>query len=227
MGRVEKSGAYVRSLAAQRRLLKALIPALVAFFIVAPFLVSLLFQVDVGIFVYGVCFLAAAWLVFQRKQLERSARKADKGALAEEKVSQLLAPLRRQGWRVKPNHMLPNRRSDIDFVLMSPQGKAFAVEVKGHSGRGEIVFDGKQLKIRNGSTLRSFPENKDFLKQVTGNARALKEAEKLRWVEAVIVFPNSKVSIQTIDNRVMNVYVVDGSSLVKLLEQLAKSGSER
>lgn len=120
---------------------------------------------------------------------------------------------------------LPNRRSDIDFFLMSPQGTAFAVEVKGHSGRGEIVFDGKELKIRHGSTLRSFPENKDFLKQVTGNARALKQAERLRWVEAVIVFPNTKVSIQTPDNRVSNVYVVEGTSLVGLLKQLAQSGS--
>lgn len=115
----------------------------------------------------------------------------------------------------------------IDVFLISPQGKAFVVEVKGHSGRGEIVFDGKELKIREGSLLKSFPENKNFLKQVTGNARAVKEAKKLRWVEAVIVFPNAKVSIQTLDNRVQNVYVVEGSSLVERLQQLAHSGSWR
>jgi hypothetical protein len=225
MRRNGQPGDYVRSLARQRRLFKAFIPVLVVFFVVAPFLVSLLFQVDVGIFVYGVCWLAAAWLAFQSNGLERRALKADKGAFAEEKVSQLLAPLKRRGWRIEHNLKLPNRRADIDVFLMSPQGTAFAVEVKGHSGRGEIVFDGKHLKIRHGSILKSFPENKDFLKQITSNARAVKEAERLRWVEAVIVFPNTKVSIQTPNNRVSNVYVVEGGSLVELLEQLAQAGS--
>jgi hypothetical protein len=227
MRRIGEPGAYVQSLATQRRFFKALIPVLATFFIVAPFLVSLLFQVKVGIPVYIVCFLAAAWFAFQRKNLERRALKADKGALAEVQVSQLLAPLKRQGWRIEYNLKLPNRRSDIDVFLMSPQGKAFVVEVKGHSGRGEIVFDGKELKIRDGSTLKSFPENKDFLKQVTGNARAVKEAKRLRWVEALIVFPNAKLNIQTSDNRVQNVYVVEGSFLVEQLEQLARSGSWR
>jgi hypothetical protein len=189
---------------------------------VAPFLVSLLFQVNVGIFVYLVCFLAAVWLVLQRRELERGALKATKGADAEVKVSRLLAPLKRQGWHIEYNLKLPNRRSDIDVFLMSPQGKAFVIEVKGHSGRGEIVFDGKELKIRKGSFLKSFPENKNFLKQVTGNARALREAKRLTWVEALIVFTNSKVSIQTPDNCIQNVYVVEGSSLVEHLGKLAQ-----
>ena len=224
MGRSGKPGAYVQTLATQRRIIRAFIPLLVAFFLIAPFIVSL-FQANVSIFVYLVCFLAAAWLAFQRKDLKRGALKADKGALAEEKVSRLLMPLERQGWRIKYNLMLPNRRSDIDVFLMSPQGKAFAIEVKGHSGRGQIVFDGKELKIGNDSTFKPFPENKDFLKQVTANARAIKENRGLEWVEAIIVFPNSKVNIQTLDNRVQNVYVVEGSSLVELLEKLAQSGS--
>lgn len=224
MARTGKPGAYVRSLAAKRRFFKALIPVLAAFFIVAPFVVSL-FQANVGIFVYAVCFLAAGWLILQRRELERRALKADRGALAEEKVSLLLAPLERKGWRIKHNLKLPDRYSDIDVFLLSPHGKAFAIEVKGHRGRGEIVFDGKQLKIRHGSTLRSFPEKKDFLKQVTGNARALKMAKSLGWVEALIVFTDTKVSIQNSDNRVQNVYVVEANALVELLEKLAVSGS--
>jgi hypothetical protein len=224
MRRSGKPGAYVQTLATQRRIIRALIPVLVAFFVIAPFLVSL-FQANVGVFVYLVCFLAAAWLMLQRKDLERAALKADKGALAEQKVSRLLMPLEQRGWRITYNLMLPNRRSDIDVFLMSPQGKAFAIEVKGHSGRGEIVFDGQELKIGNDSTLKPFPENKDFLKQVTANARAIKQDRGLRWVEAIIVFPNSKVSIETLDNRVQNVYVVEGSALVELLEKLAQSGN--
>lgn len=220
---VGNSGTYVQSLATQRRLKKAFIPVLAAFFFVAPFLISL-FR-EVGIFVYVVCFLAAAWLISQREKLERSALKADKGALAEEKVGRLLAPLKRQGWHIRPNVKLPSRRSDVDVFLISPQGKAFAIEVKGHSGRGEIVFHGKELKIRQGSTLKSFPENKDFLRQATSSARAIKEAQGLRWVEAIIVFTDAKVNINTVDNRVQNVYVVEGSALMELLKKLAHSSS--
>jgi hypothetical protein len=225
MRRTQAPGAYVRSLAAKRRWFKKSIPILVVFFVLAPLLVSLLPEAEVGIFVYGVCWLTAAWLIKQRIGLERRAVKADKGALAEEKVSQLLAPLKRQGWKMKYNLMLPNRRSDIDVFLLSPQGKAFALEVKGHSGRGVIVFDEQEqeLKIRHGSLLKSFPENKDFLRQVRSNARAIKEYQNLRWVEAVIVFPNTKVDIPTPDRRVLNVYVVEGSFLVTLLHELAQS----
>jgi hypothetical protein len=227
MRRTQAPGGYVRALAAQRRFFKAFIPILVAFFLLAPLLVSLLPQAEVSIFVYGVCWLTAAWLAIQRRGLERRAVKADKGALAEEKVSQLLAPLKRQGWKIEYNLMLPNRRSDIDVFLVSPQGKAFALEVKGHSGRGVIVFDEQEqeLKIRHGSLLKSFPENKDFLRQVTSSARAIKEYQKLRWVEAVIVFPNTKVDIPTPDRRVLNVYVVEGNFLVTLLQQLAQPSS--
>lgn len=224
MGRSKKPGGYVRSRAKQRRLRKELILLPIAFFVLAPFLVSFLFQVDVGIFVYLACLLAAGWLFFCRKKLEVSASKADKGASAEEKVSQLLSPLQQQGWQIENNLKLPNRRSDIDFFVISPQNKAFAIEVKGHSGRGQIVFDGNELKILlRDFTTKSFPENKDFLKQARSNARAIKEHRKLRWVEAVIVFTKSKVSIQTPDHRVLNVYVVEGSSLVELLEKLAQS----
>jgi hypothetical protein len=48
-----------------------------------------------------------------------------------------------------------------------------------------------------------------------------------RFFKALIVFPNAKVNIQTPDNQVQNVYVVEGSSLVERLEQLAQSGSWR
>lgn len=66
-------------------------------------------------------FYARHWLVL--------ARRSRVGARSEDEIRRALAPLRREGWRLR--HSLPWRgRGDIDSVAIAPGGVAFAIQTK-------------------------------------------------------------------------------------------------
>jgi hypothetical protein len=57
------------------------------------------------------------------------AQRSGVGARSEDEVRHALAPLQREGWRLR--HSLPWRgRGDIDSLAIAPTGVAFAIETK-------------------------------------------------------------------------------------------------
>jgi len=212
MPNIGTPGAYVRRLATQRRLKAVFHFGVAVMFLLAPFFVSVAFQVPVGPLVYLLCLGAATWLGFNGRYLLNRAKGADQGARAEEQVSRLLAPLEKEGWHIEYNLKLPYG-GDVDAFLMSPKSNAYIVEVKSHAG--EIVFDRNQLKRRRGH-----PLEKDFIKQVLRQVMAVKKLKRLRWVTALLTFTRARVNIDQPDSKVRDVYVVEGIFLLQRLRQL-------
>ena len=76
-----------------------------------------------------VLVLFAVALGFQARHWLHLAGRSHVGAGSEDRVRRALAPLRREGWRVR--HSLAWRgRGDIDLVAIRPGLIAFAIEVK-------------------------------------------------------------------------------------------------
>jgi hypothetical protein len=87
---------------------------------------------------------------------------------------------------------IPGMKTNIDFVVLGTNG-VFAVEVKSH--RGEITYDGRQLR-RNG-----YPLEKDFLRQSRTEATALTEylqanVDRNLYANPILVFSDQKARLK-------------------------------
>lgn len=85
------------------------------------------------------------------------------GQTGEEKIRHILQTLS-DAYMVFENIVLPEQKSNIDFVVVGPSGVC-AVEVKSH--KGNMTFEGNQL-LRDGK-----PFEKDVLRQAKGEAISL------------------------------------------------------
>jgi len=101
------------------------------------------------------------------------------GLLGEQSVQQLLVSLP-DSYIVISNVVLPGKQSNIDFVVVSPNG-VFAIEVKSHKGR--ISYDGQQL-LRYG---RKF--ERDFLWQTKSEVSDLNSYLKHLNIETPVIEP--------------------------------------
>ena len=125
--------------------------------------------------------------------------------------------MEQEGWNVEYNIRLKHW-GDADAFLCSPRGKCFVVDTK--SDGGTVFFDGTRLMKRYGKDVYSFSNDKDILKAARGQAVSLKEMKGVRFVTPVLCFTKANLDIKKVDNKVENVYVLDHSSLVRMLKRL-------
>lgn len=181
--------------------LSVLNPAQAASFNLLPIL-YLLFLVVAGGFITSGVFL---W---------RRANHADQGAKGEEETAQELFQLEQEGWKIEYGMRLGRRLGDADIVCISPQKKAYVIDVKSH--RGKVTTDGKQLYRCMGKTTYSFEKN--FLNQAMQQAIQVKQQKKLDFVTPIVAFSNAQVSVPS--GKLQKVYVVEKSKLLPLLKSL-------
>jgi hypothetical protein len=158
--------------------------------------------------------IIALGLVVNGVFLWRRANDADQGARGEEEVSRELSQLEYEGWKIDYGIRLGNGLGDADIVCISPQDKAYVIDVKSH--KGEVMVDGKQLHRRMGKT--NYPFEKDFISQTMKQALQVGKQRSLKFVTPIIAFSEAKVSVPS--NRLRKVYIVEKSRLVSFLKSL-------
>jgi len=144
----------------------------------------------------------------------KRANRADQGAKGEEDTAQEIAQLEQEGWHVEYGMRLSNKLGDADIVCISPQSKAYVIDVKSH--KGEITTDGTQLYRRMGKI--TYPFEKNFLDQAMKQALQVRKQKDLSFVTPIVAFSDARVSVPP--GKLKNVYVVEKSRLVSLLKSL-------
>jgi hypothetical protein len=187
-----KAGESTRVMAASRLAvaLAALIVIWLAIFVYAKNIPNIKSLGLLGTLIIGAGFILGI------KYLEKKgtiaiyrARRAEKGAGAEEKIGDFLDSLPEGHFIV---HDFNSGRGNIDHVLICTKG-IFTMETK--SQDGEVTFDGEKL-LRN-----SRPYPKDFLRQAWAECFAVREI-LANWgvtspaAEPVILFPNAFVKVR-------------------------------
>jgi len=226
-----KGGQNIRELALRRRV-KAVGNFIAAgFIVVIPFFLSKTFDrlsrqilsgnpsqlqiiLHFSTIFYIVFVLMALGLIANGAFLWKRANHADQGAKGEEDIAQALSILESQGWQLEYGMRLGNGVDDLDVFCVSPQGKAFAIEVKSH--RGEVITDGQELFRRMGN--KKYPFEKNFISQSMKQALQIKQQKDLDFVTPILTFSTARVSIQ--GDKFKNVYVVEKAKLVSLLKSL-------
>ena len=158
--------------------------------------------------------LMALGLIANGTYLWKRANHADQGAKGEEDIAQALLPLESQGWQLEYGMRLGNGVGDLDVFCVSPNGKAFAIEVKSH--RGEVITEGQELLRRMGN--KKYPFEKNFIAQAMKQALKIKQQKDLPFVTPILAFSTARVSIQ--GDKFKNVYIVEKAKLVSLLKSL-------
>ena len=114
-------------------------------------------------------------------------------------------------------HGIHDRRlGDIDIFLLSPNKRAYTIDVKSHKG---------QVRSRDGKLYRQYGQirysfEKDFLSQAKQQALAMKEQKGLRFVTLIVVFSAASVEINT--NPISYVYVLSKETLLSRLRSLER-----
>jgi hypothetical protein len=144
----------------------------------------------------------------------KKANRATQGAKGEEATGKRLIELQREGWGIEYGMRLGGGLGDADIVCVSPQGKAFVIDVKSH--RGQVVTDGKNLYRR--TRRNKYPFEKNFLGQSMKQAFQVKQQKGLNFVTPIVAFSDARVSVPS--GKVAGVYVIGGKRLVGLLRGL-------
>jgi Nuclease-related domain len=226
-----QAGQNIRELALKRRVKAIISFASAGLTVCAPFLLVKVFepllnpisalnpsqpQISLNLppLVYVFCVVAALGLVVEGVFLWKRADRADQGAKGEEDTAQEMIQLEQGGWQVEYGMRLGGGLGDADIVCISPQNKAYVIDVKSH--RGDVTTDGKQLYRRMGKT--TYPFEKNFLDQAMKQAFQVKKQKNLSFVTPIVAFSNAKVSIPS--GKSKKVHVVEKSKLVSLLKSL-------
>lgn len=170
------------------------------------------FQLPIALYIFSI--VIAMGLVMNGTYLWKRANHADQGARGEEDIAQAIAQLTQEGWQIEYGMRLGNKLGDADIVCISPQNKAYVIDVKSH--RGEVITDGQQLYRRVGNSKYSFEKN--FLNQAKKQALQVKKQKELNFVTPIVAFSDAKVAIAS--EKLQKVYVVEKSALVLLLRSL-------
>ncbi|AFZ17795.1 NERD domain-containing protein [Allocoleopsis franciscana] len=134
---------------------------------------------------------------------------------SEDAIGILLSDLQQQGWKMKYNLPIPNL-GEVDVFLQSPNKNYFIVNFQSY--RGEVFFDEGILKRRDWKGISHFEQ--DLLQQMMAQSLALQTMKRLRSVTSVLCFSESTLSIETVNNKALDVYVVKKESLVRKLLRL-------
>ena len=202
-----RAGQNPRNLAANRRI-KA-----ICSFLGVGFGFPLWLVMQIPVYFYGIFVVIALFLVIKGVDLWRSANRADQGARGEEDTAQELTELQRQGWQIEYGLQL-SAGGDVDIFCVSPQGRAYIIDVKSH--RGEVLSNGKDLIRRVENVNRDF--EKDFLKQTMQQAYKVKEQKGLSFVTPIVVF--SQATVRVNQEKIRGVYVIEKAKLASLLRKL-------
>jgi hypothetical protein len=163
---------------------------------------------------YALFVVIALSLVANGMYLWKRANHADQGAKGEEDTAHEMSQLEREGWQIEYGMRLGSGLGDADIVCISPQNKAYVIDVKSH--RGEVTTDGKQLWRRMGT--ETYPFEKNFLAQAMKQALQVKKQKSLSFVTPIVAFSDAKVSVPS--GKLQKVYVVAKSRLIPLLKSL-------
>lgn len=138
------------------------------------------------------------------------AKRADRGAVAEEKVGDFLNSLPEGNFII---HDFNSGKGNIDHVLINTKG-IFTLETKSH--KGDVTFDGE--KLLRGKHLYE----KDFLSQAWAECFAVRNVLQ-EWgitspkAEPIILFTNAYVKVR---GKAKGVEILSLKFLPKFLEQL-------
>jgi len=158
-----------------------------------------------GLFLFGLKMLEKKATVTIKR-----AKKAERGAIAEEKTGAILDGLPEGNIII---HDFDTGRGNVDHILIGPKG-IFTLEVKSH--RGTVTFDNGHL-LRDGKAFE-----KDFLKQAWAECLTVRKILE-KWdtteptVEPVIIFSNAFVKVS---GKAKGVSVINLKFLPKFLERL-------
>lgn len=148
----------------------------------------------------------------------KSPTPAAKSNQREDIVGIILSDLQQQGWKITYN--LPiSKLGEVDVFLQSPNNNYFIVNV--HSYGGEVFFDEGVLKRRDWQKVDNF--EKDLLQHIMDQVLAVKKMKRLRSVTPLLCFTEATLSIETVNNKARDVYVVKKESLVRKLVRLDQS----
>ncbi len=210
----------MRVMARQRRTKAVLAFAIAGLWVLLPWVLPWLLQfffptivLSLPGWVYLSCLVPAGFSYFQAQNLWGKANRADQGAAGEEAIATVLAPLQSEGWQMEFG-VRDRSVGDVDVFLLSPQGRAYTIDVKSH--RGEVRSDGKQLYRQYGRS--QYPFEKDFLSQAKRQAVAMKKLKQLSFVTPVVAFSQAKVEVE--QNPIVGVYVVGKQNLVRCLRSM-------
>jgi Nuclease-related domain len=215
---VTKTGATIKQLGRKRRKLAIAYFVIVLLLVIAPVIIYLDLGVNsLSIIIYFICLVGGVYFFDKGNKLWQAAQRANHGIVTEARVSFLLKELEEDGWEVIYN--IPLRLwGDADIFLRSPSSNYFVIDLKNNSGI--VFFDGSMLKLRYGTEVFPFSNNRDILKAVQGKAVELKELQGVRFVTPLVCFTKAVVEIYTDNNLVQNVYVIHADSLLEMLRKI-------
>lgn len=162
----------------------------------------------------ALCFLLI-WFVlkplvkklFDDKYVEDDRQIANyrKGLSGEERVTEALRGALNGDSHLFRNVKFPDRKSDIDMVLVTPQG-VYALEIKDWHGEFEIEGD-KWLRWHGARKFTSRKNDKTPLSQAKENAKVLKKKLNLKpWVNAVLVPASGEMIVRETNPRNIEVW---------------------
>ncbi|MFQ3626935.1 MAG: nuclease-related domain-containing protein [Cyanobacteriota bacterium] len=173
-----------------------------------------------ALYLYALGGAIALVCVFGGLHWWKRAGHADQGAAAEVAIATLLRPLTTEGWQIEYGLWLGKGLGDADVVCLSPQQRAFVIDVKSH--RGTVVIDGKQLLRECGAEKKPF--EKDFLQQTMKQALQVKAQKNWSFVTPILAFSAAQIALPDSKlqgvSKLKGVYVVEARQLVSLLRSL-------
>ncbi|HEY9776583.1 MAG TPA: nuclease-related domain-containing protein [Planktothrix sp.] len=143
------------------------------------------------------------------------AQRADSGADGEDYVNGILQRLPEM-WEIQRNYPA-DYLGDIDFLVTSPAGKVFIVEVKSH--KGVVCNDHDGLFRRVGYQMRKFEKNP--LQQAENQACWVRDNLDKESVTPIICFTRAE-AIQTTTRCLEGVYLAKPNELLMLLDRLTR-----
>ena len=175
---------------------------------------NLVALVGLGIGLLLVLKFTMSFLGSSGKHAKRMEGKAERGAIAEESIGELLDKLPGDNLVL---HDVASRFGNIDHIIISRAKGVILVETKSHRGRitaenDNLLIDGK-------------PPEKDFIKQTLNNCYWLKEWIKTNtgldaWINCVIVFTNGFVTVR---GKIKGVSVINAKYFPEYFERLPDS----
>lgn len=163
--------------------------------------------------VYLFCLVLAGWLYRKGHYWEKRIRQAQQGGEAEDQVGKILERLPAE-WKIDHSVYFTNM-GDVDFVVTSPEGRTFVIDVKSHKGFVSIAT-GKLSIITDRKTFNAFDTS--FLTKIKRQVELVALFKGVRNIEPVLVFTRAEVPSPNC--------VLDGVTILSsstLLEFLAKN----
>jgi len=174
---------------------------------------AVLFNLPLSHSLWISCLLLAGARILQSNASKSmiAAKRADTGAEGEDQVAKVLHMLSND-WQVRRN-FFAEYLGDIDFVLQSPTGRSFTLEVKAHKGTVLSDFDGIFRRVGN----KMLPFEKNFLHTANDQAAYVRRELKCNDVVPVLVF--TRADIRTTSRCLEGVHLVTSNELIKFLDE--------